>query len=266
MPLSASSLMERTNRSQWAFKFGCAGVKGSAPPPLALSSSSKAWVNFVSLSWIRYRLPRRKPSKGSVNCRAHCCMKAAVGCGRDAGDLDAPCGQVHDHEHVVGHQTMPCCHLHREKVRRSKHLPVQLEKLRPAHARLTALRGGLHVVTTQDIAHGDLVDVMAEVRQGTLDAPIAPGGVLLGHLDDELLDLLRHGGRPSCVRRVLPSNFCAMSRLYQRMRVSGVASVATSLRRFRPSGWASVARRRRSVSVRRSWRPSRWALRTRFSS
>src|SRR2546425_385745 len=73
--------MERTNRSQWAFKFGLRGGKRSGSTPLSLSTASNACVNFVSRSWSRYRLPSRKPSNGSVNCRAHCCMKAAVGWG-----------------------------------------------------------------------------------------------------------------------------------------------------------------------------------------
>ena len=37
---------------------------------------------------------------------------------------------------------------------------------------------------------------MPEIRQTPLDATVAPGGVLLGHLDGELLDLLRHGRPP----------------------------------------------------------------------
>ena len=45
--------MERTNRSQWAFRFGDRGGKTIGSTPLALSSPSNAWVNFVSLSWIR---------------------------------------------------------------------------------------------------------------------------------------------------------------------------------------------------------------------
>jgi hypothetical protein len=36
---------------------------------------------FVSRSWSRFRLPRREPSEGSVNCRAHCIMNASLGCG-----------------------------------------------------------------------------------------------------------------------------------------------------------------------------------------
>ena len=67
---------------------------------------------------------------------------------------------------------------------------MQLQELRPAHTGLPALRRGFQVVPAQDIAHRDLVDVMPQIRQGPLDASIAPGRILFGHADDELLDLL----------------------------------------------------------------------------
>src|SRR6266496_4453333 len=98
--------------------------------------------------------------------------------------------EFHDDEHVIRHQTVPCRHLHREEVRGSKHLPVHLQKLCPAHARLPPLRSGFPMVPTQDIAHRNLVDMMPQIRQGTLDPSIAPGRIFFGHLDNELLDLL----------------------------------------------------------------------------
>ena len=36
--------------------------------PLSLSRPSNTRVNLVSVSWIRYRLPKRNPSNRSVNC------------------------------------------------------------------------------------------------------------------------------------------------------------------------------------------------------
>ena len=51
-------------------------------------------------------------------------------------------------------------------------------------------------MATQDVAHGHLIDLIPEIRQSPLDATVAPGGVLLGHLYGELLDLLRHGWPP----------------------------------------------------------------------
>ena len=43
-------------------------------------------------------------------------------------------------------------------------------------------------------------------------------------------------GLPNGRRRWLPSNFWAISRLYQRMRVSGVARVATAFETFAAEG------------------------------
>jgi hypothetical protein len=48
---------------------------------------------------------------------------------RDARDVDAPRGEFHDHEHVVGHQAVPRRDLDREKVRGCEDVPVQFEEL-----------------------------------------------------------------------------------------------------------------------------------------
>jgi hypothetical protein len=77
-----------------------------------------------------------------------------------------------------------------EKVGRRQDVPVHLEKLGPAHTRLAALRSGFQMVTTEDVAHGQLVDGMSHVGQSTLDATIALRRILFGHADHELLNLL----------------------------------------------------------------------------
>ena len=48
------------------------------------------------------------------------------------------------------------------------------------------------MVGAQDSAYGHFVDVMTQIRQRALDAPIPPGGVVLCHANDQLLDLLCH--------------------------------------------------------------------------
>src|SRR5207237_3403511 len=60
----------------------------------------------------------------------------------------------------------------------------------PTHARRAALRGRLPMMTAQDIADRNFVESMAHVREGTLDAAVAPRRVLFRHADHELLDLL----------------------------------------------------------------------------
>jgi hypothetical protein len=47
------------------------------------------------------------------------------------------------------------------------------------------------VVTTEDIAHGNFVDVVPQVRQCTLETTVAPGRILLSHPHHELFNL--HG-------------------------------------------------------------------------
>jgi len=91
---------------------------------------------------------------------------------------------------VIRHQPVPRRHLHGEEVRGGQDLPVQLQELGPTHPRFPTLRGGFQVVATQDIAYGQLVDGMPQIRESTLDPSIAPGRIFFGHLDHELLDLL----------------------------------------------------------------------------
>jgi hypothetical protein len=112
---------------------------------------------------------------------------------RDARNLHAPRRQFHHDEHIVRHQAVPRRHFHREEVGCGEHLPMHLQKLPPAHARLAALRGGLQVMATEDITHRNLVDGMPQICQGALNAAIAPARILLGHLDREAFDLLGHG-------------------------------------------------------------------------
>ena len=52
-------------------------------------------------------------------------------------------------------------------------------------------------MTPQDVAHRDLVNVVSQVAQGTLDAAVTPGRIVMGHLQDERFDLIpRHGVDP----------------------------------------------------------------------
>jgi len=59
---------------------------------------------------------------------------------------------------------------------------VQFQELRPAHTHRAALRRGSQVVATEEVAHRQLIDMMPEIRQGTLAPSIAPGRIVCGHL------------------------------------------------------------------------------------
>ena len=71
---------------------------------------------------------------------------------------------------------------------------MHLEKLRPTHTLLTPFRGGVDVMAPQNVAHRDLVDVMAQIRQRALNAAVTPGGVVIGYLQDKGFDLIRDSG------------------------------------------------------------------------
>jgi hypothetical protein len=123
----------------------------------------------------------------------------------DAGDLDTPCRQFHHYEHIIGYEAMPRRHLDCEKVRGGEDLPMQLQELCPAHPALAAVRRWLEVMATQDITHRARVDVVPQIREGALDAAIAPGGILFGHADDQLLNLLDDTGSTKVVTVVQSS-------------------------------------------------------------
>jgi hypothetical protein len=69
---------------------------------------------------------------------------------------------------------------------------MELQKLRPVQPGLTTCGGGFQVVPTEDVPYGDRIDGVRKIPQRALDAPIAPGRMLLGHLDRKPLDLLRY--------------------------------------------------------------------------
>jgi hypothetical protein len=65
---------------------------------------------------------------------------------RDAGDLDAPGGEFHHHQHIIRDEPVPRGHLHHKEVGRSQDLPVHLQELCPTHTGFVALWSRLQVV------------------------------------------------------------------------------------------------------------------------
>ena len=52
----------------------------------------------------------------------------------------------------------------------------------------------------EDVAHGLVTDGVAQVGEGPNDPVIAPGAILLGHTDHQVLDSLSTRGRPTDLR------------------------------------------------------------------
>jgi hypothetical protein len=130
-------------------------------------------------------LPRQEAIKGVGELPRTLHHEGLIRMGADSGNVHSARAQRHDHQHIIRHQSMPGDNFHREKVRGGQDVPMHLDELCPAHARLASFWCGIDVVAAQDMPHGDLVDVMSQIRQGALDAAVSPGRILLGHTHDE---------------------------------------------------------------------------------
>ena len=99
----------------------------------------------------------------------------------DARSLDALGRQIHHTAESIRDEAVKPRHLSGEEICRGQDLPVELQKLPPAHAGLASSRCGVQMVAPLDVPHRDRVEVAAEVCQSALDTSIAPGWILLGH-------------------------------------------------------------------------------------
>ena len=70
------------------------------------------------------------------------------------------------------------------------------------------------MMTAQDIAHRDLVDLMPEIGQGALNTAIPPGRIFFGQAHDKLFNVLGDTGSAKPFSGLdhgvgHPSGFCA---------------------------------------------------------
>lgn len=79
----------------------------------------------------------------------------------------------------------------RGEVDRSQHIPVSFEKRAPGCLSF-AVRCRFDTVLLENVAHSRVGDVVADVGQRTLNAIVAPGGILFGELHDQVDDCLPH--------------------------------------------------------------------------
>src|SRR5262249_10563301 len=86
------------------------------------------------------------------------------------------------------HQPTQRPDLSSEEVSGDQYIQMRTNKLLPRGGRL-ALWRRRDAMSLQDIAHGLVTDGVPEVGQGADDPVIAPGAVLLGHADDQRLQL-----------------------------------------------------------------------------
>src|SRR5262245_8729292 len=181
----------------------------------------------------------------------------------DSGDIYPAAFKMDEKQHVVGRQPAQRQHLRREKVGPRQQRQVGPNEGLPC-GRALALRCRRQSVTSQNISHRLIGNLIPEIGQGADNPVIAPGAVLLGHANNQFLNCPLDPG----------SAWASMLRAIELARdepsvpsrmVSGRAAVATSPSALRPS------RRPISPSFTRSasesfGRPFNWPLRIWFSA
>ena len=93
--LKDSRRMERTNLSAYAFRFGLLAGRRRGFTPESLNSPRTASVNSGSRSWMRYRLPRRKPSHIVREVSCHLFHPLPVLCQNSALLKDHGCNLIY---------------------------------------------------------------------------------------------------------------------------------------------------------------------------
>ena len=104
----------------------------------------------------------------------------------DAAQRYAAAAYVNEEQDVVRHQPAPGQHLHGEEVGTGQHVDVRLDELLPGR-RATPLRRWSEVVPAQDVAHGLVRDLMAQIGQRADDTIVAQTAVFARQPDHERL-------------------------------------------------------------------------------
>jgi hypothetical protein len=99
---------------------------------------------------------------------------------------------VNQKEHVNRDQTGGRPDFCSEEIRGPEHVLVEADELRPSGVAL-AFWDRSQPVLTQNIPDSLIRNLVAQIGQGANDAIIAPAGVVLGKLQDELFHRCLHG-------------------------------------------------------------------------
>jgi hypothetical protein len=115
-----SSLIERTNRSEYAFKFGDNGGNRMTSVPLSFNSFLNCGVYFVSRSTIKYRIEAMRPAPVIYRVSAHLQHPRFIRPRRDTGNIHDPVCDADDEQYVVSQESPRRPHLHAKKVLAAK--------------------------------------------------------------------------------------------------------------------------------------------------
>jgi hypothetical protein len=108
--------------------------------------------------------------------------------GSGAGNINPAALQMDKKQHVIGYESSQREDLDRKEVGAGHHRKVSANEFCP-RGRSLALRRRRHAMTTQNIADRLIRNLVAQIRQSSSDPVVAPGPVLLGHANDQILDV-----------------------------------------------------------------------------
>jgi hypothetical protein len=159
--------MLRTNLSAWALRFGERGgnFTDSTPTPASRLKNQDS-IDRVG---------------GLAPDLTH---PQAVGGGGDPRDLDLTRRQIEEEQDHEALQSFSRPHFHGEKIGRHDPFPVSREKLFPGRLP-TALGCGFEAMPCEDGSNGAASQLVSEMGQGTLQAPIAPSAILFGQANHQ---------------------------------------------------------------------------------
>ena len=113
-----------------------------------------------------------------------------MGIGRAAGEVNTAPLQLHHDQQMKCHQSALGPDFNGGEINRHQHVPVGFEERGPRGLPLSE-RSRFDAVGFQDIAHGLIGDLVAEVIQSRLEPIITPGRILPDELQDQIHDHLR---------------------------------------------------------------------------
>jgi hypothetical protein len=149
-----------------------------------------------------------------------------------------------------------------ENICRHQAFPMSSKKRRPRYV-LIALRGRIDAVFSENVGDRAAPDLMSQIRHSSSDPCVPPRSILKRHAQNEIDDRL-HDERPTGGL----DDGC--SSIYMRPFLGTIArgtrcdqGMKSSFKTLRPRVCAFLARRRRSVSVKRMRRPPRRSFGTR---
>src|SRR5437879_2274310 len=134
------------------------------------------------------RMPRQASRRNATRCetrsnvgwRAVCHESGKHGSGGGQGFLRVRLS----YPTVIRYEPPPCPDLGGEEVGRDQHVQMRADTLLPRGRRLPLWRWG-DAVALENVPHRLVTDRIAQVRQRSSNAIVAPGTIFLGHADNQ---------------------------------------------------------------------------------